>query len=391
MFTFAHPRSGEIRVPNIFLSRLRLLKGRPELAAAGKYTITTDVDRDVVDFFFARVMGDEKPVVTVGNAEQLQALSNELGFTGFEDEIRAVLSGDSKASKDLVTLRGRVDRHDVIIEELQRRVLELERQRECPEKVERRVEETRQNDVQGEIAEAKREAGDLRKDVQRLRSEVSGKASAADVAALSNEVARLKQAEAKRETPNMQDVVREVPEQARSEFVYSGPRKLDGIIAHLTRQCGGNVHHRGVVKVLASSCWGGLDPANAVDLWSNSFLCTNSVPGSWICYDFGERRVAPTSYSIRSIPNVPGTDHPKSWVLEVSNHGSEGSWAVVDTRQNDFELNGFYVARNFKIGAPPSEAFRFVRLRMTWCNHRGDHNLNISGLELFGVLSRAET
>ena len=378
MFAFAHPQSGETRVPKIFWNRLGLLQRWPDVAAAGRYTITSDVDREVVDLFFARVMGDEQAVVTVQNAEQLRALGNELGFTGFDDEIRAVLGGDSKARKDFVTLRGRVDRHDVIIEELQRRVLELERQRGCPEQ----AENIRRNDVEREIAEA---TSTLREDVQQLRSEISGKASAVDVAALSDEVARLKDAEAK----HAQGGVREVPEQAKSEFVYRGPRKLDGIIAYLTRECGGNVHNMGVVKVLASSIWGGLNPANVVDLWSNSFLCTCSVPGSWICYDFGERRVIPKSYSIRSIPNGTGTDHPRSWVLEVSNDASQRSWTVVDSRDNNGELNGFYVIRNFTIGTRPSEPVRFVRLRLTWANHRGDHNLNISGLELFGVLSRA--
>ena len=37
-------------------------------------------------------------------------------------------------------------------------------------------------------------------------------------------------------------------------------RKLDGIIAHLTRQCGGNVHDKGIVNVTASSCYNKRQP-----------------------------------------------------------------------------------------------------------------------------------
>lgn len=31
------------------------------------------------------------------------------------------------------------------------------------------------------------------------------------------------------------------------EFVYDASKPLDGIIAHLTRECGGNIHRKGIV------------------------------------------------------------------------------------------------------------------------------------------------
>ena len=75
MFTFAEPRGREITVPKkIVLGKLRLFEGRPDLAAKGRYSITSDVDREVVDAFFARVMGDKTEAVTEDNAEQLRAL-----------------------------------------------------------------------------------------------------------------------------------------------------------------------------------------------------------------------------------------------------------------------------------------------------------------------------
>ena len=227
MFTFVQPGGREVTVAKIFLAKLRLFESRPDLAAKGRYTIASRVDREVVDLFFARVSGDNAKVVTGDNAEQLRALCDELGFAGFDDELRALSGGDWKVRRDLVGLRGRVDRHDVVIEELQRRVLELERQlrdqRGVPERVEavaRRVEENR-SDVEGAVAEARREAGALREDVARLKSE---KASGADVAALSEEVARLKEAEARR---------------ARSESaakVPAAPRRQDQAAGKVTPQ-----------------------------------------------------------------------------------------------------------------------------------------------------------
>ena len=163
-------------------------------------------------------------------------------------------------------------------------------------------------------------------------------------------------------------------------------KPLDGIIAHLTRECGGNVHKEGVVNVTASSCYG-YKPEYAVDLKADSRFDSDDSPNSWICYDFKGRRVTPTSYSIKSCWGGPGGYHPKSWVLEVSNDGSKGSWETVDSRKDNNDLNDRRVTRNFSLGTPQSGAFRFVRLRLTGKNHGGYDDLCICALELFGTLS----
>ena len=117
MFTFVEPRGREVPVPKMFLGKLRLFEGRPDLAAKGRYTIASGVDREVVDAFFARVMGDETEAVTADNAEQLRALCDELGFSGFDGEIRAVMGGDVMTKRFRVEVRERLDGHDVRLEE----------------------------------------------------------------------------------------------------------------------------------------------------------------------------------------------------------------------------------------------------------------------------------
>ena len=112
MFTFTQPRGREVPLPKIFLGKLR-----PDLAAKGRYAITSDVDPEVVDLFFARVMGDETEVVTADNAEQLQALCDELGFSGFDGEIRAVLGDDVMTRKIRVEIRERLEDQDVRLED----------------------------------------------------------------------------------------------------------------------------------------------------------------------------------------------------------------------------------------------------------------------------------
>ena len=460
MFQFALKQGRGTDVPRSLLAKLYLFKRKPDLIDTGRYAIKSDVDSDVFGLFMTRLYGGKSDTgVTPENAEQLLALCDELGFLGFDDELRPVVG------------RG-ADMNAGLLEELQLRVLDLERQlqdvRALPQRVraveqrlaaadwvlddlQRRdasndVESLRKevndvvgkirDDVAGAVAEAGRETTTLRDDVQQLRKEVSEQASAADVRALSDEVSRLKVVDAKREDGDLRRDVeslrREVRERAsaadvralsaevsrlkdaeakrakgqapqveaaapvsktttpgRNEFVYNSSKPLDGIIAHLTRECGGNVHKKGIVKVTASSCDGGYGkPEHAVDLTSDWDFYSGDEPNSWICYDFGGQRVAPTSYSIRSKNDGPGSAHPRSWVLEVSNDGSEGSWEVVDSREDNNELNDKHVIRNFEISAPPSGAFRFVRLRLTGENHFGKDYLSINALELFGTLSR---
>ena len=84
------------------------------------------------------------------------------------------------------------------------------------------------------------------------------------------------------------------------EYGYDARQPLQGIIAHLTQACGGNVHEQDVVKATASSFIAGREPQNAVDLGTISNFCSRNARESWISYDFRARRVLPTSYTIRS-------------------------------------------------------------------------------------------
>ena len=238
---------------------------------------------------------------------------------------------------------------------------------------------------------------DVARDLGDLKKELGLRARAEDLEKLAEEVSRLKEAErgldgrisaVEARAAEAERMLREEV-QLKVERIDLKSDPLDGIIAHLTRKCGGNVHKERVVNVTASSCWDNsiCEPENAVDLKSNSEFFSNNSPNSWICYDFKGRRVTPTSYSIRSIVLGPGGEHPKSWVLEVSNDGSEGSWKAVDFRTDNNDLNDEHMTHNFSLGTPQSGAFRFVRLRLTGKNHGGSDDLNICALELFGALS----
>ena len=175
-----------------------------------------------------------------------------------------------------------------------------------------------------------------------------------------------------------------------TEFVYDRLKPLAGIIAHLTRECGGNVHDKGIMNVTSSSVspypvnrqlWA----KNVVDFGTDSYFASHGEPNSWILYDFKRNRVIPKSYSMK--PSECGRLIPKSWVIEVSNDGS--SWTEIDRRDNNSDwpvIPGCYISPlNFKISRVQSQGFRFFRLRQTGKNHRGNDLLALQSLEVFGT------
>jgi hypothetical protein len=160
---------------------------------------------------------------------------------------------------------------------------------------------------------------------------------------------------------------------------------LKGIIHHLTLECGGNVHDRGVVSVTADRP---LDDRpdyaakNIADLEANSyFVCANAKDMS-VCYDFKTLKVILTDYSIRSRWDLT-IQNLKSWVIEVSNDGQH--WTEADRRENRDELCAQNVVRSFAVSKP--SVGRYVRLRQVGPSNYDRFVTVLSGFELFGALT----
>jgi hypothetical protein len=169
----------------------------------------------------------------------------------------------------------------------------------------------------------------------------------------------------------------------------------DGIIAHLTRECGGNVHDGDVVDVTCGSfekeTHGEMYAAkNAADLETDSQFCSaycmnEDIPhtrNNWICYDFKERRIVPTHYTIRTNEYGPRWWHLKSWLVETSKDGE--SWRDVAREEDNKQLNGKWFTATFAVA--DGEECRFIRLVNIGRNHRGNDCLRITAWEIFGSL-----
>ena len=441
--------NGEARVPRSFLKNMSLFESNPELAACDSYTLSCKAGSDSLNFFLEKVYDETTCVdpheITEDNFAELKALSTELGFPKFDKALRVfeagrlILFGErldeyeeklenigdelwevSVTLKDKIynqessyaELQMQMRRHEQLFQDLQRRLDKLESGKMKSEtewrdsvscqiqSLERKFEEVgllceeRSYESLRKVVQAIKECpkqSDLVLAVEQLKQSEKEipdhpqqKITSGPAAHTSMAKRGLKD-DANKESSVLSVSDRVKKEGSGREFVYDESKKLDGVIAHLARECRGNVHDKGIVNVTASSvCAISSQPKNAVDLRTDSRFWSRNEANAWICYDFRERRVIPTSYSVRSWHDGPGSCHLKSWVIEVSNDGH--SWTEIDRRDDNNDLNSSWVTVNFKISRVPSESFRFFRLRQAGKNHQGDYCLDLSALEIFGTL-----
>lgn len=180
------------------------------------------------------------------------------------------------------------------------------------------------------------------------------------------------------------------------KFDFDGNQSyaFEGIINYLTKKSGGNVSDNGTVKVTSSSTNESQLARNSVDFQENSnYFQSNRQKNDWLMFDFINSKVHPTHYSIRT-RNDFNCHHPKNWVIEGSNTGSdiESEWTVLDSRQNDGYLNNMKVTHTYSIqnDKKEKEYFRYIRIRQTGVGTSNDYYLTLSCLEYFGNLIEKE-
>jgi hypothetical protein len=173
------------------------------------------------------------------------------------------------------------------------------------------------------------------------------------------------------------------------EFTLDQSRELCGIIRHLSEMCGGNVHDKGVVRVTSSEYntgYGALKVAAQFDgLSKDMFFYTIWRKPAWICYDFGDHRVIPTAYSIRTYFNNNGNFFfARSWVVEASDTGIDNDFDVIDTHENDDTMKAQYTVYSFPIQT--RKQCRYLRMRLTSPGGQDCTALIFSAWEIFGTL-----
>lgn len=169
-------------------------------------------------------------------------------------------------------------------------------------------------------------------------------------------------------------------------FELKPGNQFNGIIHYLTEKTGGNIHKNGTIELTSNSTISSAnhqEPENVLDYQSNS--CFGAKSGSkdfWVCFDFKNRKIEITDYTIQSYRFSSG--HLKNWVLETSKDNE--NWTQIDQHSDDLALNGMNKIASFK--ANPKGFARYCRIRHTgeFWDYRPFASPGFSKIEFYGRL-----
>ncbi|KAK8838581.1 hypothetical protein M9Y10_033213 [Tritrichomonas musculus] len=170
------------------------------------------------------------------------------------------------------------------------------------------------------------------------------------------------------------------------EFPHEEGEEFKGIMRHLTEETGGNIHDNGTIEITSNSVYSSHYPRNIVDYQNDNFYHSNDQENSEICFDFKDKEIQITSYSLKSVNWGQNSNHLKSWVVEVSNDHQK--WDEIDKRENNSILNGSNFIGTFDTKENKS-FYRFVRLRQTgksWCDN---YYTVIASIEFYGKMKHS--
>jgi hypothetical protein len=140
-----------------------------------------------------------------------------------------------------------------------------------------------------------------------------------------------------------------------------------------------------IVSITASSVYSPQShPVRQVaDFENQTCFATNEEATSWICYDFKDRQIKKTHYSIRTCSDYD-TNHLRSWPFDGSKDGVKG--VKIDDRQNDKLAKSTEVISAFSLSESVEEEFGQVRLQQTGKNGSSNEKRFVNVIEFFGVL-----
>ena len=154
------------------------------------------------------------------------------------------------------------------------------------------------------------------------------------------------------------------------EFKYSEFEKFNGIMNFLSKETGGNINDNGTVEISSNSIISDFHPKNLVDYDKNNYYHSNDEGDAFICFDFKDKLIQLSSYSIKTNNSKAFGTHLKNWIIEVSNDGL--NWKEIDRHESDSSLNGPNFIANFMIQQEQNDFYRFIRLKQTgnsWYSH----------------------
>lgn len=170
-------------------------------------------------------------------------------------------------------------------------------------------------------------------------------------------------------------------------FEHKEGSDFNGIFNFLVEKTKGNIHDNGTINVTSNSIYNdGCHPKNLFDYKnndSNYYYSKSNISDAYVCFDFKDRKIQLSSYTIKSFGDSGNGPHLKNWTIEVSDDASK--WTPIDVHQNDPTLNGSKIVATFKIKETTS-FYRYVRLHQTGTNWQNNYYMLFHYLEFYGKL-----
>jgi hypothetical protein len=323
---------------------LDLFEHHTELVAKASYEVQSSVPLEVFELFLKALESGGKVTVTKENADAISHLAKEFWLEDLLSECSALQIASTPE----------------LIAALSERISKLEGQISCQPLL-------HFAELKESIANHERQLEDLNYRISALEPN------------LRTELEELKSVSPTPiPTPTPVPPVSPTKSLKGTEFPLTEAKSLDGIISHLTRGHGGNVHDKGIVTITSKSVYTDSSAhavVNVADLAADSYFHSNGGPDQWVCWNFHKRRLNPTHYTIR----IQGL---KSWVVESSLTGK--AWTEIDRKTDNEDFKDGLETASFAVSN--AAKCRFIRLTQTGKNHNENDFLVIYAFEVFGTL-----
>ena len=175
------------------------------------------------------------------------------------------------------------------------------------------------------------------------------------------------------------------------KFMYYEGQEFKGIINYFIKKTDGKIENEfdiTVSTIYPSNLKMASRQPKTLTYFNNhsqAFL-TDNKPNGWICYDFREKRIIPSFYTLRTISwwNKSVNNNPKSWVVECSN--DKNVWVEMDGHENSDLLSGSDIVRSFPLRNNSGTDYRYIRIRQTDKNHNNTDLFGLDSFEIYGIL-----
>lgn len=177
-------------------------------------------------------------------------------------------------------------------------------------------------------------------------------------------------------------------------FEHDSNKEFDGIMRHLSESTKGNIHDNGTIEITTNSLFNNnanlYHPKNVVDYSNNNnfYESNTELQNGEVCFDFKNKLIQLTEYSIKTSGGGQDGYHLRNWVVEASN--DKKNWEIVDQHDDDSSLRGSNRIVTFKTKVKETNSFyRYIRIRQTEKSWSNNYVFVMYYVEFYGKLKES--